>query len=292
MNIKYWDALCRMAEKSNEKVNDDKITDILSRAALFLLPNNKKPGHLAKPIQLNKIAETFKIPFQEIAMIYENIGCIVLLAPKEVGIENVWHSLGYFKVEDEREDSFGLETLTILPLKTILHKTELGPQLQYDKSAFKGMKLFANLGGDFKTIPINYEKPDPASVEIYKHQLQRFDTAFHVFTILEGDTENFILETTPKKVRRPKPGKIPRSHERPYYTLLTPKKIRKKLGIENPDSKPGIGPTPHERRGHWRIYSAERYKKMRGKRQWIDPVWIGSSEAKIGNKIYKVRLDL
>lgn len=292
MNIRYWDGLCRMVEKSNAEINNEKITEILSRAAIFLLPNNNFPAPSTKAIQLNNIAETFKIPFPEIAMIYENTGCIVLIAPKETGIENVWHSLGYFKVEKEGEDSFGLETLIIVPLKTTLHKTEEGPQLSYDKSAFKGMKLYANLGNDFKTIPINYEKPDIASVDIYKHQIQRFDTAFHVFTILEGDTENFILETTPKKVRKPKPGKIPRSHERPYYTLLTPKKIRKKLGIENPGSKSGSSPTPHERRGHWRTYRAECYKNMRGKRQWIDPLWIGASEARVGNKIYKVRLDL
>ncbi|MBU1194027.1 MAG: hypothetical protein KKE62_01660 [Proteobacteria bacterium] len=283
-----------MAEKSGEEINGEKITDILSRAALFLLPNNNFPAPSTKAIQLNKIAETFKIPFPELAMIYENIGCIVLIAPKEAGIENVWHSLGYFKVEEESEDSFGLETLIIVPLKTTLHKTELGPQLQYDKSAFKGMKLYANLGDDFKTIPVNYEKPDIASVDIYKHQIHRFDTAFHVFTILEGDTENFILETTPKKVRKPKPGKVPRSHERPYYTLLTPKKIRKKLNLEDPTSETGShsSPAPHERRGHWRTYRDERYKNMRGKRQWIGPVWIGASEAKVGNKIYKVRLDL
>jgi hypothetical protein len=36
----------------------------------------------------------------------------------------------------------------------------------------------------------------------------------------------------------------------------------------------------------------DRYKKMRGKKQWIEPVWIGPSESKVGNKKYKVRLDL
>ena len=48
--------------------------------------------------------------------------------------------------------------------------------------------------------------------------------------------QNFVLETTPPKIRKPKPGsgKIPRQHERPHYTILNPDTIRKTMGLPDP----------------------------------------------------------
>lgn len=102
--------------------------------------------------------------------------------------------------------------------------------------------------------------------------------------------KNFILETKPKKIR--KPGKkTPRKHERSIYTVLEPGVIRETMGLSCPAAEGGER-TAHERRGHNRALRHERYGESRGKTIWIQPTWIGPSEAVVGNKKYKVRLDI
>lgn len=110
------------------------------------------------------------------------------------------------------------------------------------------------------------------------------------------DSRNFILEEQPKKIRKAtkKKGawKFPRAHERSIFTILRPRIIREKIGLPSlAKGQEGVK-TPHERRGHWRTYRDDRFVNKQGKRQWIDATWVGHAEAQIGNKFYKVRLDL
>lgn len=105
--------------------------------------------------------------------------------------------------------------------------------------------------------------------------------------------DRFILEASPvlteKQVRRLSKGKkIPRSDERPVYTILKPSEIREAMHINlGHDRK---SPVPHERRAHFRQLRKESgYKE--DKIIMIKATWIGVSEKTIGNKHYRVILD-
>lgn len=102
----------------------------------------------------------------------------------------------------------------------------------------------------------------------------------------------WILEGIPVKEKKAKGTREPRSHERPIYTLLKPQQIREKLGLPAPGE--GSSPRPHERRGHWRTYRHQRFASsgLADKRRWIRATWVGPSEAVVGKRRYKVRLDL
>lgn len=103
----------------------------------------------------------------------------------------------------------------------------------------------------------------------------------------------FVLEIKPTNSPRKKKSRIPRYSERPIYTTLTPNKIRQVLKTEKDVAHAEGSPkTPHDRRGHWRTLNSPKFKNKQGEIIWIDPVWIGRSEAVVGNKKYKVRLDL
>lgn len=98
----------------------------------------------------------------------------------------------------------------------------------------------------------------------------------------------FILEAEPVGAPKHIPP-IPRSHQRPIYTLLKPGEIRARLGIAEPAGCPS--PRPHERRAHTRTFRSSFFTRMRGKTVVIPATWVGPSEKRVKNHYYRVLLD-
>lgn len=109
--------------------------------------------------------------------------------------------------------------------------------------------------------------------------------------------KHFILEQSPLAgwspfTKRLNGAGIPRSHERPLYTLLQPKEIRRRMGLPEPtDDERRRAPRPHERRAHLRTLRAERFVHKAGKTVPVKASWIGPSEARVGAHVYRVLLD-
>lgn len=118
--------------------------------------------------------------------------------------------------------------------------------------------------------------------------------------VLVIDPQRFIVESTPRRAleHRPKPLKseqrerIPRSDERPTYTVLTPGMIRKTLG--EPDEC-GVGshasPVPHKRMAHTRLLSSSFYRHKQGQRVVVRATYVGPLEKTVGNRRYRVLVD-
>ena len=106
--------------------------------------------------------------------------------------------------------------------------------------------------------------------------------------------ENFVLEERPASLKEGKPKKIPRSHQRPLFTILRPTEIRQRMKIAAPTetSTGRKSPIPHERRRHLRRLSTAGGHFKEDRIVVIPAVWIGESEKVVGNKRYKVRLDI
>lgn len=100
---------------------------------------------------------------------------------------------------------------------------------------------------------------------------------------------DFILEESPIVKSNIKKKGYLLSHQRPKYTILTPKIRRKTFGTCE-----GSGGTriPHAKRRHYRKLSSPVFKKKQGQTIVIPACWVGPSEAVIKGKKYKVRLDL
>lgn len=135
-------------------------------------------------------------------------------------------------------------------------------------------------------------------------------TAMQEIVYLNQPT-NFILKETPLKKKKGKTDKVARSHERPKYTILSPNKIREKM--ELPKIKgTHASPIPHERRRHDRWLSDIRYAyDEKGEKRIAKPIpygkrkgepyfvhvdvpatWIGLTENTVGNKHYKVLIEI
>lgn len=105
-----------------------------------------------------------------------------------------------------------------------------------------------------------------------------------------NNPDKFIIEVSPKKPRdQSKSRLIARSHERPIYTYISPKKIRELTGLKGTT---GEHHAAHPRRAHWRTYQHDRYIKMKGQRVHIESTWVGPHEAQVGNKRYKVLVNV
>jgi len=158
-------------------------------------------------------------------------------------------------------------------------------------------------GGDVGRLFFAHKKlgvlfcPDaktPELVDGCKAALQNISAAFEEVMYFNSPN-NWVLEKRPAKTpkrRKENQRKIPRSHNRPQYTLLNAKKIRQVMGLSEPTGESRASPTPHERRKHFRTFRSERFTKQKGKTIVIPAMWIGPSEAKVGRHVYKVRLDL
>lgn len=104
--------------------------------------------------------------------------------------------------------------------------------------------------------------------------------------------DRFVVEEISTKPQRSKDKKIPRSLSRSKFTLLYPNEIRKKLKLPDEQVEKRKSPVPHWRRRHVRVLKADRWVNKKGQTVIIAARWIGATEAVIGKKHYKVRLDL
>ncbi len=110
------------------------------------------------------------------------------------------------------------------------------------------------------------------------------------------EPSSFVVEQTHVdfKPREPKAGKVIRSPYRPHYIVLTPGEIRRRfIRDDEGEAVPsGLTRRPHERRGHFRRLTSEKFVSKRGQVLWIKPCWVGKTEGVIGKNRYVVRLDL
>lgn len=171
--------------------------------------------------------------------------------------------------------------------------------------AHKGISL---VGGTNRVIVASKEKvytdvrisPDTLSDEL-AYELAASGTKNAVAAIEElssiNTKKNFVLEESPINPKLHK-DRIPRTHQRPLYTILDARSIRKKMGTldahnrELEEGRKRNSPIPHERRRHPRRLSSAGGHYKEDKVIIIPAVWIGQSEARVGKKIYKVRLDV
>ena len=102
----------------------------------------------------------------------------------------------------------------------------------------------------------------------------------------------FIVEKSAVKVPKNhlKSKMVIRSHERPTYTLLTPKDARALMRLTEPGAT-GKHVTPHERRRHRRTLKSDKFVNKQGQTIVIPASWVGPSESVVGNKKYKILLE-
>ena len=145
-----------------------------------------------------------------------------------------------------------------------------------------------------KRLILRKPDSDPGMRRFCDESLRNAVTALEE-VIYFNNPDRFVVQITNLKAKKRSPrktGKIPRSQDRETFTFLTPRQIRETCGLEHETDGEEGKRKPHPRRRHYRTFRADRYKAAKDKTVVIEAHWVGPTETIVGNKKYKIRLDL
>lgn len=313
-----FDMLAKAAEKALSS-----LIPILNQTKLFIFPGRAhevlKDDYNIDP---DFIRDNFFLPFKNIA-VEDTASCILLWDDEkdQVGLNCTRHFLecAHLKTPtsefNDREGLMSNKGLTNEELSELDKRIAATPYgtIAITTGKFNGIQISKKekiqfgydavinhsliVTPDFKVMPIESIIRNEADVKrLTEGTVRNAGAAIQEVDYLNSP-DRFILEEMPEdyyKQRRKaeKSGRVVRRHHRPTYTPLYPKDIRSRLRL--PPLSAGGPKRPHERRAHKRRYpdNPEKWPNMHGKTIVVKSSWIGPSKSKIGNKIYRVLLEL
>lgn len=295
-----FDTFCKCVERF---LPDHKVKELVARSKLFVFPGRSQDV-LPKTFtdeEVQFFKDNFILPFSTIAV--EDLASCVILSDtikEQKGLEEyrlfaecvpfspkTLENFSNWTSEDNEGAIEGNILITMGDLKLI----QEGGSKQYIHGS-----VFCAFVMNLEKDAINDRSSDFHTNDEYaNHTLKNAAVALEEVMFF-NNPERFVMEKTPLGyIKRRKSGKrdvkIPRSHQRPIYTILDPKEIKRYMGITESETERN-SPRPHERRRHYRHLRSDHFKNKKGQVIVIPATWIGSSEATVGNHQYKVRLDL
>lgn len=316
-----FDKICKIAEREFPKLENE-----LRKTRLFHFPGNP---HQFLPTEVDNeivkfLKEQFMLPFSSVAIednaglvlikdIYKNvkgidnprefIDIIRMSAPQEAFRESEEELISRRKLDLETKGFIDYDPVTITSGRIDAVHWVSGKEFFAECTLHGIMIAFINPRDKKKHIQSIYSGTK-LKTHLTSEQLDTYlkSSAMNAMTALQeilyaNTPSKFILEISPiKKIKEKKsknPDKIPRSDYRQKYILLKPKEIRKLIKEDSPkQDRERKSPIVHERRSHPRTFHSDRFTNMKGKTIMIPAIWIGISEKIVGNKRYKIMLDM
>ena len=299
-----FDLFASIAERY---MRGDFIEKLVREARLFYLPGR---AHEFLPTEIDEeivysLGDDFFLPFKTVA-IEDTASCIILhdTKKKQKGLQtgrifsecmplskkNLMEMKGaddhIDEIESFEEDLDLPKDAAMITIGTLKMRPTSSKQYEAD-GVVQGVSLYSKSNGCILAAKDTYIIHESVTPHVIKNAVTAIEEVMYFNT-----PNRFVLEVEPVKIKKKKisNGMIPRSHQRPKYTLLRPREIRRKMGLPELETK-GTK-SPHWRRKHFRVLRSERFKKMRGKTLVIEATWIGPSEAVEKGKRYRVMLDL
>lgn len=280
-----FDALVKLIEATNS----EKMKDMASRARLFHFPINphKDLPKSIDEVQAAFLKDMFVLPFGVVA-VEDNASCVIVedLEHNEPGLFHKRLFIEHIPTlsnPDSFRDPESVRAFRDLPGSLVTMGVMRPCEVNETQYVCDMMDAFAFLVKD--GVVVNSAQipcDDPMFHSIAKNWMTALEELMLINT-----PDRFILEKCPVKIRK-HPKKIPRSHDRPIYTLLKPSEIRTRIGLHQPTGRHVVS---HERRAHPRVLRSEKFKAMRGKTIIIPATWVGPSEKRVHGHYYKVLLD-
>jgi len=309
-----FDKFCGFVEKYGHHFKKLDLKEIAREAKLFYLPYI--PHEITAQFNFKEMDwDLFHLPYP-ITAIEDKTSLIILIDQKEnqLGISDFRYVIDfstykYGKTHEHYDyrykDNIDFQSSNFLDIiiQEKLESLTIG-ELRHEKVHFDSGK-YELYGGIYEAglskqkkhftmavtlnTPIDMNQNTP-EVEMAKNTSRNASCAIEELGCIYTSNK-FILKTSPTAPQK-KGKKIPRSNSRPIFSILSPKEIRETMQIEHPQSdKKRNSPVPHERRRHFR-----RLRKESGYKEdkiiVVNATWIGTSEKTIGNKRYKVMLNI
>ncbi len=301
-----FDKLAGIVEKEYKNYKS-----ILEEANIFQFDRKYKDS-LSRLLDINNQQEFF-LPFKTTA-VEDNSSCVIMYdtIENQVGFDYPRHFIGGYNATNATE-ILKEQQIAISDIGNILVVFSgkfVGKAFQDDRNRLDATFNFIKLYSEKGLVSDSHKTTDM----LRKNGWYKLITNTPLMTLQQlislNTPDKFVLETTPTRPQKQwwkkKKPKIPRSGSKPLYTILEPNKIRQ---ILKPELKgKHTSPTFHERRRHKRWLRDEKYRfdsagkpiepqfcpkgELYYKTTIVPSTWVGVSEAVVGNKRYKVRLDL
>jgi hypothetical protein len=244
------------------------------------------------------LRENFFLPFQYVAI--EDTASCVILWDKDKGAKGLHVERMFLEcmpadadAEEFREKARAagsedaVEILKSLPPKTCIISYGC---IRYCDMGTQSMRLEGKLLAAIGVCPDGVVFPPEELSKVLPPEPSTRNVGMALEEIMYFNSpDRFIFEKTPKAFLDGKTKSVPRSHERPIYTILSPTEIRKEMQLPESTDKRSV--RLHERRRHYRTLNDDRFVNAKGKTIVVKASWIGPSENIVGNKRYKVLLD-
>lgn len=280
-----FDLMCTFAEKTAQKNPSDEVNLILSllRDARLFEIESAEPRVPASDEEIKLMGDDFRLPFDIVAV--EDASSCVLIAdrvPGQVGLGR--ERIVIYGMAREEKGVVGGAVIQSAQVKENGNFV-IGVR---PETAF----VCPRINGVWQSVfSAQTMMPEPVFQGLAHDLNVHFSAALREI-LLTNVPANFIMESSPLKSLGP--GKrIPRSHERPNYTLLRPGEIRRRMHLPEPTGD-GSTKAPHERRAHFRTLRDERYTRNSDgspRTIWIPATWVGPTESVVGQRRYRVILD-
>jgi len=270
---------------------------LVEKAKVFYLPKSAQEVMSEFEIQNHLVFyDLFQLPYSITAIDYGD-KCLILydLQESALGIDNRRLVLLYCPQNHYLKDNdtylyVGIIKSAEIKNKSIIMDIDWQHMFLVSKKE-KPVDILYHLHDNFKKSK-NIEQVESIFERNFNFFMQNINVVINEMYMF-SNLNFFILEESPINTKKNKSVKVSRTHQRPLYTILRPHEIREKLNLDAPlapDRKRG-SPIPHERRAHLRRLTKESgYKE--DKIVKVKATWIGDSEKIIGNKRYKVILDI
>lgn len=278
----HFDALCGYAERF-KKNSSPKTYRIISDAALFTFGTEDGLSDEVDDDCMSSLAADFFLPFESVA-VEDSVSC-VMVSNTEKGQTGT--SKPRFFIEAQKFSDGGGYVFAF----GFFHAKSDHGRLGVAPVIMPGANHFRAFDGSWNDVTSEWM----AVQDLAELQAHMVDNTWNTIKrmILVNTPNRFVVEqvNAASTAKEKKNGRIKRSHERPTYTLLTVPEIRKV--ISEPAGEPtGRTVASHQRRRHWRTLNSEKFVNKRGEKILIPATWVGPSEAVVGSRRYKVRLDL
>lgn len=288
-----FDSLVKLVENGHEAIRD--LKPVLRRAALFHFPGAAHeflPKHRSAEDRLHRM-EHFQLPFQYTA-VEDDASCVLLqdASASVIGLDKfrvfVSYTPGKVKggafMDSDGSKAFDFDYVSI--------GTVMGEERAADIKITGSTHVVFIVRDNQIVERLPMEQLDFGQ-KLHDAELRNAYTAIEELMQFNSPDTGFIMETTPRSMRDPnKAKKIPRSCDRPIYTVLKPQAARQLMRLEDvPTAVERGSPISHWRRAHIKVLRSERYTKAQGRVVHIKATWVGPSEAMVDGKRYRVLLD-
>ena len=302
-----FDRLARIAERSAPR-----ILNLVRQARLFIL-EQKAQEILPEEMSLEEqgfLYDNFFLPFEVIA-VEDPVSCIILANAEkdQIGMERERMFIELLDNDSIKSYQASVEYTDHSPeerirLEQLVASTPVGLTMNIGTVRLlpvTNSKAIAIAGNLFHSYIFNRDGGlvrDVSAVARATPQLS--DSAMRNACICLQEVMyinspgRFILERKPLHLqaakRQKNQSRIPRSPDRPVYTILEPGKIRERMKLPTPSQ--GGSVEPHQRRRHFRKLNSDKFVHRKGQTVVVKACWVGPTEAVVGNHRYKVLVDL